>query len=158
MAGVTLYTAWAGDAAKRAIFAGSLESKQKTRVLAAESNAAYAASGFLVFHRENAVYAQPFDAGKPSLSRESVRVADEVAYRAGDGRSEFAVSPNGVLVYFQSGAAAPLSGVQSDTSEWQLLDRPHREGAWDSWPARGLPWIRSLSRWQAHCGSPPRYQ
>src|SRR5262249_37187427 len=54
-----LYTAWNGEATKRAVMVGTLGSKEKTRVLAAESNVAYAGPGFLVFRRGNAVYAQP---------------------------------------------------------------------------------------------------
>jgi len=52
----------------RAIFAGTLNSKITTRVLSTGSNAGYADPGFLVFHREAAVYAQPFDAARLSVS------------------------------------------------------------------------------------------
>ena len=114
-----LYTAWNAEAGKRAVVAGTLGSKETTRVLAAESNAAYAEPGFLLFHRGNAVYAQPFDWKKPALRGEPARVADEIGYIATNGWSDFAVSPGGVLVYFQtgSGAAAPS---QENMTEWQL--------------------------------------
>jgi Tol biopolymer transport system component len=96
-----LYTAWNGEAAKRAVMVGTLGSKEKIRVLAVESNAAYANPGFLLFHRGNAVYAQPFDWKKPALSGEPARVADEISYITTNGWSDFAASPGGVLVYFQ---------------------------------------------------------
>jgi Tol biopolymer transport system component len=122
-----LYTAWNAEASKRAVVVGILGSKEKTRVLAAESNAAYAEPGFLVFHRGNAVYAQPFDWKKPALRGEPARVADEVGYVSTNGWSDFAVSPNGVLVYFQSGGGVAGQG-SAETIEWQLawIDRGGR--------------------------------
>jgi Tol biopolymer transport system component len=96
-----LYTAWNTESARRAVMVGVLGSKAKSRLAAAESNAAYAEPGFLLFHRGNAVYAQPFDWKKPVLSGEPARVADGVGFLATNGWSDFAVSPGGVLVYFQ---------------------------------------------------------
>ncbi len=121
-----LYTAWTGETAKRTIMEGTLGSKDKIRVLAAESNAAYAEpsgmkQSYLLFHRQNTVYAQPFDWKTAALSGEPARVADGIGYSAGDGRGNFAVSPNGVLIYFQ-----PTTGnVGSEAQEWQLawIDR-----------------------------------
>jgi len=115
-----LYTVWNSDAARRAVFVGLLGSKQKTRLLAAESNAAYAEPGFLVFHRGSAVYAQPFDWKKPALSGEPVRIADEVGYIAANGWSDFALSPGGTLAYFQSGSGGSAPS-QENSYEWQLV-------------------------------------
>jgi eukaryotic-like serine/threonine-protein kinase len=119
-----LYTAWSGQAANRAIVAGTLDSKEKTRILSAASNAAYADPGYLIFHRESAVYAQAFDAKKLSVSGEAVRVADEITFDSANGRGDFGVSQNGVLAYyFAAGgnvAAAGPGGPLSDLGEWQL--------------------------------------
>jgi len=116
-----LYTAWSAQASGRAIFAGTLDSKAKTRVIAAESNAGYADPGYLVFSRANTIYAQSFNARALTVSGEPVRVADEVVYDTGNGRSHFALSRNGVLIYFfnHSGASAG-GGSSSDMGEWQL--------------------------------------
>ncbi len=121
-----LYTAWNGDAAKRTVFVGALGSKERTPVLAAESNAGYAAPGFLVFHRGNAVYAQPFDWKKPALSGEPARVADEVSFVASNGWGDFAVTPGGVLAYFQNTTAGSTN--TDNTFEFQLdwIDRGGR--------------------------------
>jgi len=124
-----LYTAWSGQAANRAIVAGTLDSKEKTRVMSAASNAAYSDPGFLIFHRESAVYAQAFDARKLSVSGEPVRVADEVTFDSANGRGDFGVSQNGVLAYFYAAgganAAAGAGSSTSDLGEWQLawIDR-----------------------------------
>ena len=63
-----LYLAWSGQSGNRAIIAGSLDSKTKTKVIGAESKGAYAEPGYLVFRRESAVYAQPFNAKTLSVS------------------------------------------------------------------------------------------
>jgi len=118
-----LYTAWSGQAANRAIVAGTLDSKEKTRVMSTGSNATYADPGYLIFHRESAVYAQAFDAKKLSVSGEPVRVADEVAFDSANGRGDFDVSQNGVLAYFYGAGgntAAGPGGPTSDLGEWQL--------------------------------------
>jgi Tol biopolymer transport system component len=114
-----LFTAWSGQATSRAIYVGVLGSKDKTRILTAESNAAYADTGHLLFHRGNTVYAQSFDVSKLALSGEPMRVADPVGFDDGDGRGYFAVSQHGVLAYFQTGGPAGI-GPQSDLSEWHL--------------------------------------
>jgi Tol biopolymer transport system component len=115
-----LYTAWHGEAARRAILAGTLGSKEKIQVMAAESNTAYSEPGFLVFRRENAVYAQPFNWKKPALSGEPARIADEVNYVAANGWSDFAASPNGVLAYFQS-TGGFITASWADVVDWQLV-------------------------------------
>jgi hypothetical protein len=71
----------------------------------------------VVFHRENTVYAQPFDWKKAALSGEPVRIADESAVSA-MGMGNFDTSLNGVLTYFHSQSTA-ASGL-SESQEWQL--------------------------------------
>jgi len=117
-----LYTSWRGDAARRAIFMGTLGSKERTIIVAAESKAVYAEPGFLLYHRGNAVYARRFNWKKGALTGEEARVADEVGYVATNGWSDFAVSRGGVLGYFQS-AGSIAAGV--DIVLWQLawIDR-----------------------------------
>ena len=111
-----LYTAWHGETAKRAIVEATLGSKEKTRVLAVESNSQYAEPGYLLFQRQNTVYAQPFDWKKPALSGEPARIADEVG--TSNGRGNFGVSLSGVLVYFH--AAGALASTGGDSQQWQL--------------------------------------
>jgi Tol biopolymer transport system component len=118
-----LYTAWSGQAPDRAIAVGTLDSKEKTRVMPASSNAAYADPGYLIFHRESAVYAQAFDAGTRAVSGEPVRVADEVTFDSASGRGDFRVSQSGVLAYFYGAGGSTTTGAGtpfSDLGEWQL--------------------------------------
>jgi eukaryotic-like serine/threonine-protein kinase len=115
-----LYLAWSGQSGNRAIVAGSLDSKTKNKVIGAESKAAYAEPGYLVFRRESAVYAQPFDATTLSLSGEPVRIADGVATGGSNGDGSFSVAHSGALLYYFGGAAGPGAGPQADTADWQL--------------------------------------
>jgi Tol biopolymer transport system component len=117
-----LYLAESGQAPSRAIFAGALDSKDRTRIVAAESNAAYTAStpstGFLVFHRDSAVYAQPFSPKTLALSGEPTRIASDVISGAG-GQGSFDVSDDGVLIYYVNTAGG--NGGGADTWPWRLL-------------------------------------
>ena len=65
-------------AAESGIYVGSLDSKERKRLLAADSRPLYAAPGYLLFNRGGTVFAQPFDANKLELSGEPIRVADGV--------------------------------------------------------------------------------
>jgi Tol biopolymer transport system component len=117
-----LYLAWSAQAERRAIMVGSLDAKDKTRVMPAESKAAFVEPGYVVFRRENAAYAQHFDSKSLIVSGDPVRIADEVTFSGANGQGNFAVSRTGVLVYLQGGASAVLSLTpQSDSGEWQLL-------------------------------------
>lgn len=123
-----LYTAWSGQSANRAIVVGTLDSSEKTRLLSTGSNAEYADPGYLVFHRESAVYAHSFDADTLTVSGEPVRVADEITFDAATGRGDFRVSRSGALVYFFSAGGSATTGPDgplSDLAEWQLtwIDR-----------------------------------
>jgi Tol biopolymer transport system component len=117
-----LYTAWSGQPGGRAIIAASLDSpNQKVRVLPVGSNAGYAEPGYVVFHRNEAVYAQPFNARKLLASGDPVRIANEITYDNATGHGDFSVSGKGALAYFfNSGSVAGQTGAQTDVSEWQL--------------------------------------
>jgi Tol biopolymer transport system component len=115
-----LYLAWAGAEGGRAIVAGALDSKEKTRVIAAESKGLYAEPGYLVYRREDAVYAQRFDERRLAVSGEPVRVADEVTSNGTEGEGDFDVSSGGTLVYYRSAGGQGLVGPQSEGANWQL--------------------------------------
>jgi Tol biopolymer transport system component len=114
-----LYLVWSGQPGGRAVFAGSLDSKEKTKITAAESKAAYVEPGYLVFRREGAVYAQPFDAKSLAISGEPARIADGVTSSGSIGQGSFSVSHRGALVYY-IGAAGPGAGPQTENADWQL--------------------------------------
>jgi Tol biopolymer transport system component len=84
------------------VYVTSLDGKDTKRLLTAQSNAIYAASptgsGYLLFARDGALLAQPFDAKTLTLTGEPVRVADHVRVNQ-NNRGFFSASVNGILVY-----------------------------------------------------------
>ena len=85
------------------VYVSSLDGKDTKRLLTAQSSAMYAASpagGFLLFARDGALLAQPFDANALTLSGQPVRIADHVRVNT-NSRGFFSVSDNGVLAYDQ---------------------------------------------------------
>jgi dipeptidyl aminopeptidase/acylaminoacyl peptidase len=109
-------------AANRAIVAGTIDDpQQKTRVIAAGSNAGYAEPGYVVFHRESAVYAQAFSASTLAASGDEAKIADAITFDASTGLGGFSVSRTGALLYFFSANDnSGQGGPNSDLSEWQL--------------------------------------
>ncbi|MGE0445295.1 MAG: TIR domain-containing protein [Vicinamibacterales bacterium] len=97
-----LFTETSGSV--RGIYAGTLDTKEQTRVLPVVSNAAYA-HGFLFFLRGQALMAQPFDADRLETAGEAVQVGADVATGGSSGAvGPFSVSDAGVLA-FQTGGA-----------------------------------------------------
>jgi len=85
------------------IYVGSLDSSEYKLILKEDTYAVYA-SGDLLFWRNGALMAQPFDAESLQLSGEAVPIAEQVVMNLSEVRAAFTASENGVLV-FQSGSA-----------------------------------------------------
>jgi serine/threonine protein kinase len=96
-----LYLSWSDDASKRAVMVGATDSKDKKQLMAGETNVAYSAPGYLLFHHGAVLFAQRFDAGSQTLSGDPVHVADEVQFDPANGRASFGVSQTGALIYYQ---------------------------------------------------------
>jgi eukaryotic-like serine/threonine-protein kinase len=86
-----------------AIYVASLESQGSKLLLPANSNMAYA-QGYLLFLRERALLAQPFDARRLETTGEAFPIAEQIQYIPALARGIFSVSENGVLAY-QTGSA-----------------------------------------------------
>jgi Tol biopolymer transport system component len=117
--------------AESAIYVGSIDSKERKRLLAADSRPLYAAPGYLLFNRGGTVYAQPFDAGTLELSGEPVRVADGVpTWIQGVNVSpsltrtaSYGVSQAGVLAYRTGGTTANPGGGSDEQRSLAWIDR-----------------------------------
>jgi Tol biopolymer transport system component len=114
-----LYLAWSRASEGRGVFAGELGIAGRTKVMASESKAEYAEPGYLVFRRENTVYAQPFNESKMTLSGEPRRIAEGVGFSGSNGDGTFNVARQGTLLFY-FGSVTTGSGPQTDTSDWQL--------------------------------------
>jgi serine/threonine protein kinase len=99
---------FAGRLEKNAIFLGSLDSKETRSLVSTSANAAYAEPGYLLYLRDKALVAQPFDRRRYVLSGEPHTLSGEVLYFPTVGRAVFSVSSGEVLVT-QTGKGASLS-------------------------------------------------
>jgi Tol biopolymer transport system component len=95
------------------LYVGSLDSKNRTLLLDAErlgyenGKVEYAAPGYLLYVRDRALVAQPFDSTRLTLAGDVFQVADGVL-KEGPGSSAFSASANGVLTFW-GGAVPPNS-------------------------------------------------
>ena len=89
------------------IYLGSLDGKEPQHLLPDASNAVYTSGpegGFILFVREGALMAQPFDAGRLELSGDLFPAADEVSRAVNAANYAFSASAEGSLVYREGGA------------------------------------------------------
>jgi hypothetical protein len=116
-----LYSVWSSQPSNRAIYAGSLDSKERIRLISAESMTAYADPGQLLFQRQGALFAQPFDPQKLQVTGEPVRVADQLMNNTTTGRSAFSVSRTGTLIYRSD------SGGSENNAQFSWFDRSGKQ-------------------------------
>jgi len=110
-----LYFAAGKDSGQSAIYVRELGSSQRTLVLKSTIRAAWSPPGYLLFVRENTLFAQRMNPKTYQLESEAIPVAEEVGANELTSRGAFAVSENGVLVY--------RGGVMSRTRQLAWYDR-----------------------------------
>jgi serine/threonine protein kinase/Tol biopolymer transport system component len=88
-----------------AIYLGSLDSVEIRRLIPADTTAAYAPPGHLLFMRQGTLFAQRFDAAHGELAGDPIPVADSVAFDSAFNIGGFSVSETGMLVYRTAGGA-----------------------------------------------------
>ena len=99
-----IYFAHGATSADSGIYLAALDSKDRKLLLRNDSNAIYAAPGYLLFARDNTLMAQRFNPRSLSLEGEAKPVADHVAVNTDTWRSILTASANGELLY-EHGAA-----------------------------------------------------
>jgi Tol biopolymer transport system component len=85
------------------IYVGSLNSNEKRLVVRAKGNAAYAAPGYLLFYRDQTLFAQQFDRKKLELSGEAVPLLNDVQFFPRISQAVYSASSAGVLVAQRNG-------------------------------------------------------
>ena len=103
-----LYFARGSTGPDNGIYVAALDSKERKLLLRNDSNAIYAAPGFLLFVRDNTLMEQRFNPRSLALEDEAKPVADHVAVNTDTYRSIVTASANGELVY-QHGTAGGAS-------------------------------------------------
>jgi Tol biopolymer transport system component len=118
-----VFQIWSDNASDRALYAGKLDSPDRSRLIAVDSNVAYS-PGYLLYHRDDAVYAHPFDSDTAALTGEPSRVVGGLAFDGSDGRGSFDVSQTGVLIYFAAGRAGGARGRgENPNGQFGWVDR-----------------------------------
>ena len=144
-----------------AIYVGALDSKDRTLVLRARSNVAYA-SGHLLYVLDKTLLAHPFDPKARKLTGDPVSLEESILYDAGFFRAAFAASENGVLVYASGSretkaplvwydrGGKPIGGPVAEPAEYDdmAISPVGRLAATINDPATALPdiWLIDLSR------------
>jgi serine/threonine protein kinase len=80
------------------VYVGSLNSNEKRLVVKAKGNAAYAAPGYVLFYRDQTLFAQHFDTKKYELTGEPVPLLTDVQFFPRISHAVFAASGAGLLV------------------------------------------------------------
>jgi Tol biopolymer transport system component len=80
------------------VYVGSLNSNEKRLVVKAKGNAAYAAPGYLLFYRDQTLFAQHFDDKNFQLSGDPVPLLADVQFFPRISEAVFAASGAGLLV------------------------------------------------------------
>ena len=109
---------------------GSLGDRKHTHLAKADSRALYA-SGFLLFVRAGALFAQPFDERSLTLRGDPTKLVDSIARHETTGRAAFTVSDTGILVYMPGDAAGdktPLVWV--NRSDGHIVPTQAPPGTW----------------------------
>jgi eukaryotic-like serine/threonine-protein kinase len=94
-----LYTDTTSNVEESGVYVADIQSDYRERLVAITSNAAYSPPGYLLFVRDGALMAQPFDAALRRITGEAVPIADKVDSQATRAQNQFSISLNGVLAY-----------------------------------------------------------
>jgi Tol biopolymer transport system component len=87
------------------ICVASLDSGQARKLLDTTSYAEYAPPGYLLYVRDAALFAHPFDPDKLRLHGDPIRIVERVATVAGIGLPSFSTGVNGLLAYHSGGGS-----------------------------------------------------
>jgi eukaryotic-like serine/threonine-protein kinase len=109
----------AGQGKPQAIHVGLLGSNEKKFLTKANANPAYAAPGYLLFYRDNTLFAQRVDLSKFELTGEASPILTDIQYEPRIGHATFSVSNDSALLA-QNGTGVSLSQL-----EW--FDRSGKE-------------------------------
>jgi hypothetical protein len=123
--GLVLFTSWVGNGDSSRIEAVSPADGVRKLIVDRASAPIYASSGHLLFHRDGAVLAAPFDVQSGRVVGEAVMVFAPGVIRLAGGTPLMALSANGTLVYVPSQTGlANLVRVTRDGTEQRLTETP----------------------------------
>ena len=113
-----------GGLANRELRVASLDSKESQTVARLHSRVEYVAPGYLIYARDSALFAQPFDERKARLYGEPRLLAPNVHYFFGPAHAAFSVSRTGVLAYETAARPSRLAWFDRQGREIGQLGEP----------------------------------
>ena len=119
-----LFQALTPNGKSRELRVGSLDSREVRAISPLASRFEYAAPGYLIYVRETALFAQPFDAKKAALSGEPTLLAENVHHFFGPGHAAFSVSQTGVIAYQAAESPVRLVWLDRQGKEVGVLGQP----------------------------------
>jgi Tol biopolymer transport system component len=119
-----LFQALAPTMKSRELRVGSLDSREVRAITSLASRFEYAPPGYLIYVRETALFAQPFDAKKAALSGEPTLLAENVHHFFGPGHAAFSVSQAGVIAYQAAETPVRLAWLDRQGKEIGVLGQP----------------------------------
>ena len=119
-----LFQALTPNGKSRELRVGSLDSREVRAITQLASRFEYAEPGYLIYVRDNALFAQPFDAKKAALYGEPTLVAENVHHFFGPGHAAFSVSQTGVIAYQTSETPVRLVWLDRRGRELGVLGQP----------------------------------
>ena len=122
-----LYYAQSPGTEFQSIFVASLDSKETKLLLKASSNPIYVSPGYLLFHRQGTLMAQPFDADRLQFMGDAVPIVEGVDFNPFGSLGAFTASNTGVLAYRAGGGIVPLNlvWVTRNGTEQPIAAPPH---------------------------------
>ena len=113
-----LFVSWSAKTAERMLFAGGLGSSDRQRLIPIGSKARYAEPGFIIYEREAAIFAHPFNADSRSIHGEPTQLAPTV--RGDDNGGLFDVSNAGSLAFIDAGLGRGGRGRGNENPQGQF--------------------------------------
>ena len=99
-----LFTIWTGPGKdERQIVAQSLETGERQVLVPGGDTARYLPSGFLLYARQDSLYAVPWRAGQPGVGSAAPVTLSEYPRLENEGAAAYAVSDSGTLAYLEGG-------------------------------------------------------
>jgi eukaryotic-like serine/threonine-protein kinase len=97
-----IYTSYATPLSQSRIEAYDFKSKKKKALVSGAVYGRYSASGHLLYARDGAIFAVPFDAKTLAVTGTPIPVEEDVAWVATDGLGGYAISQTGTLAFLKS--------------------------------------------------------
>ncbi len=120
-----LFTLRSGNAETRGVYLGSLDSKERKRILADSTKAIFAAPGYLFFVRETNLMSVAFNPTTLQMTGEPTVLAQDLDVDAPLSTASFSLSDSHKLIYMNSGSLEnQMVWVDRTGKELERLERP----------------------------------